>query len=221
MDLHCFRSDGEKVGMRSIPLPRFDGDAGLSTFHRVVVAYQRNARQGDAQAKTRAEVSGSGKKPYRQKGTGNARHGEKRSPIWTGGGVTFGPRKRDYGIKINRRVRLLALARGLVHLATEGALCLVESFAAPDRPRTKDFLQALRRIQGDGRCVLLVDEPFEETTVLSARNLPQVLLSRACTLNAWDVACCSRLLVTERAMAVLLTRMAVLDHAKEGVPPND
>lgn len=206
--------------MRPVPLPSFEGDAGLSTFHRVVVAYQRNARQGDAQAKTRAEVSGSGKKPYRQKGTGNARHGEKRSPIWSGGGVTFGPRRRDYTVKINRKVRLLALARGLANLATEGALLLVEAFPEPETPKTKDFLRTLRRMHGDGGPTLLVDEPFSETTALSARNLPQVFLAEARTLNAWDVARCSKLFVTERAMAALLARLAPLDRAGKGEVSN-
>lgn len=217
MELCCYGPDGEEVGMRLVSLPRLDGNFGLAAFHRVVVGYQRNARQGDAQAKTRSEVSGSGKKPYRQKGTSMARHGEKRSPIWTGGGVVFGPRHRDHGVKINRKARLLALAKGLNVLAADGSLLLVEGFAVPERPKTRDFLRTLRRLRlEDNNSVLLVDESFAKTTELSARNLPQVSMVEARTLNAWDVARCEKLVASERAMAVLSRRMAMLRNGEDG-----
>jgi large subunit ribosomal protein L4 len=207
MELLCFESDGSASGSREVPWPIFDDSKNATTFRNVVVAYQNNARQGDAQAKTRAEVSGSGKKPYRQKGTGMARHGERRSPIWVGGGVTFGPRKRDYSTKINRRMRRSALLFGLSFHANAGSLLVLKNFPIDMSPKTRGFSKLLETLAVDGDAsILLVDEPFDHHVVLAARNIPNVFFSEAHAMNALDLAYCKKVIVSERAIDALLLR---------------
>jgi large subunit ribosomal protein L4 len=207
MKVKFFRKNGEESGVREIPLlsdavlrPNMDG------LKIALVAYQNNFRQGNAQAKNRAEVSGSGKKPYRQKGTGLARHGEKRSPIWSGGGVTFGPRKRDYCVKINRKLRRLALLQSLSLSAQEDSLAVVERFETSTK-KTKDFVTLLKKFGDPQDPILLVDEVFEPDVVLVARNIPHVFMVNVRSLSAWEVVCSKRLIVTERGMEALANRL--------------
>lgn len=204
----CYSSTGEPLGEREISLPTFEGDRGRVVLRDVVLAYQNNCRQGDAHTKTRAEVAGTGKKPYRQKGSGNARRGERRSPICSGGGVTFGPRKRDYTIKINKKARKIALARGLFDRVQNGDVCLLEDFPASTRPNTKEFFNFLRKIPGgDSGSVLLLDASFNKNVVLSFRNLPNVAAVDARALNAWHALNCNKVFMTLRAAETLAERV--------------
>ncbi|MDR3316530.1 MAG: 50S ribosomal protein L4 [Puniceicoccales bacterium] len=204
MEVHVFKEDGSSGSPWQLDLPDCNSPA---TLRNALVAYQNNFRQGDAQAKTRAEVSGSGKKPYRQKGTGMARHGEKRSPIWSGGGVTFGPRRRDYTVKINKKQRRLALSNGLSLRAKDGSLFLIENLRL-DTPKTKNFLALLRKMEIDGGSVLMVDDAFEDNVILAARNIPTVFMVEARTLSALDAFQCDRIILSKRAMDVVLSRIA-------------
>ncbi|MDR2577055.1 MAG: 50S ribosomal protein L4 [Puniceicoccales bacterium] len=204
MELKIFTKDGSDGGLREVQLPHAVGDVAL---RNVLVAYQNNFRSGDAQAKTRAEVSGSGKKPYRQKGTGMARRGEKRSPICRGGGVTFGPRKRDYDVKLSKKQKRLALGGSLAIRAEEGSLSIVENFSL-DFPKTKEFLRILARMGLNGKSVLMVDEHFSDEFALAARNVADVYMVDALTLNALDALNCEHILVSESALRVLLSRVA-------------
>jgi large subunit ribosomal protein L4 len=208
MELKFFKSDGSSGGVREVDLPTREGNGGMVALRNVLVAYQNNFRQGDAQAKTRAEVSGSGKKPYRQKGTGMARHGERRSPIWSGGGVTFGPRRRDYSVKINKKLRRVALGRSFAMRAEEGSLTLVDRFSL-ERPKTKEFMCVLEKIVSTGAdMVLLVDREFEQNVIMAARNIPHVHMVEARTLTAWEMCCCKKIVISESAMEVVLARIA-------------
>jgi large subunit ribosomal protein L4 len=207
MRVKFFRKDGEEGGAREIAqLSETLLQKGLGGLRNALVAYQNNFRQGNAQAKTRAEVSGSGTKPYRQKGTGLARHGEKRSPIWSGGGVTFGPRKRNYYVKINRKLRRQALIQGLTLCAQDQSLFLVEQLEAATR-KTKNFVAFLEKFGIRRDPVLLVDETFNPDVILAARNIPHVFMVDARSLSAWEVACSKKLIITERGMEVLMGRL--------------
>ncbi|MDR1437962.1 MAG: 50S ribosomal protein L4 [Puniceicoccales bacterium] len=207
MKLKYFSIEGDFLEEKDLPIPEFDGDRGLAALRNVALAYQNNFRQGDAHCKNRGEVSGSGKKPYRQKGTGMARHGEKRSPIWSGGGVVFGPRSRDYSVKINKKEKRIALARNIFDRAKNGEIILVEGFHA-EKPRTKFFSDFLRKICIDSsQSALLIDVGFEENAILSLRNLPNVCMMDARSLNAWQSFYCKSILMTLSASAVLLERI--------------
>src|SRR5277367_6090411 len=139
-------------------LPTFEGDKGLQAVKEVIVATHANNRLGTHSTKTRAEVSGGGRKPWRQKGTGRARAGSNRSPLWSGGGVVFGPKPRDYSKKINAKVKALAFSRALFDRVSAGELAVIESFiAAP--VKTKVMNKVVTLIEPKGK-VLLVDAPF-------------------------------------------------------------
>ncbi|MDR3144572.1 MAG: 50S ribosomal protein L4, partial [Puniceicoccales bacterium] len=147
-------SEAEVDGLRVL-----DGAKGVIALKQYLVSIAANMRQGNACAKDRGDVSGSGKKPYRQKGTGLARHGSKRSPIWEGGGVVFGPKPRDYSQKINRNIKRLALMRALSDKIIDGGLFVIEKLTFGS-PKTKLFAKMLRAAFGD-ESVLFVDESFE------------------------------------------------------------
>src|SRR5450432_3906347 len=130
MKLTVFTSDASKSSEKEFKLPTFEGDRGLQAVKEVVVAHRANARQGTRSTKTRGEVRGGGKKPWAQKGTGRARAGSNRSPLWVGGGVVFGPKPRDYSKKINGKVKALAFSRALFDRASAGEIAVIDSFAA-------------------------------------------------------------------------------------------
>lgn len=169
-------------------------------LHRAVVRQQNNARQGTASTKTRAEVRGGGRKPWRQKGTGRARAGSIRSPLWPGGGVIFGPKPRDYSVKMNRKERRLALRTALQGRSSD--LIVVESFEAEfARPKTRDFLEALTRwgVEADAKVLLILPERHE-TVYLSTRNIPTVKLITASNLNVFDILNADYVVMTTAAL---------------------
>lgn len=205
MKLKVFTKDGASSEEKEFNTMRtFTDDKGLASLHQVLKAYMANQRQGNACAKDRGDVSGTSKKPYRQKGTGMARHGSKRSPIWTKGGVVFGPKPRDYSQKINRRMRQLAFQRALFNCAQEGSLMLIEQITV-QQPKTKHFDQLLSKIHPEGK-VLVVDLGFEDNAVLSARNLDRVFMVDANSINAWDLVRYSKVLMSEQGFQRVLER---------------
>src|SRR5476649_1780879 len=159
MKLTVFNSDGTTSSEKDFAgLPTFEGDKGLQAVKEVVVAINANNRQGTHSTKTRGEVRGGGKKPWRQKGTGRARAGSIRSPLWGGGGVVFGPKPRDYSKKINGKVKALAFSRALFDRAVAGDISVIEAFSSKET-KTKVINQVIGRIAPKGK-VLIVDEPF-------------------------------------------------------------
>src|SRR5712672_531425 len=145
MKLQVFKSDGTSSTEKDFGIPTFEGDKGLQAVKEVIVAINANNRQGTHSTKTRGEVRGGGKKPWRQKGTGRARAGSIRSPLWGGGGVVFGPKPRDYSKKINSRVKALAFSRALFDRASAGEISVIEAFVA-EPPKTKIVNQVVGRI---------------------------------------------------------------------------
>lgn len=205
MKLKIYTADGSKATEKELAnFPSFEGDKGVQALKDVLVAYHANQRQGNAKVKTRAEVRGSGKKAYRQKGTGNARHGDRQSPIYVGGGVAHGPKVRDWTKAVPKKVRRMAFQRAIFDKASEGAISLIEKFEV-DQPKTKTFNTILNHIQPTGK-VLIVDQTFQDNTILAARNIERVAITEADSLNAWDLVRYQTILVSERGMEQILNR---------------
>ncbi|HXN35027.1 MAG TPA: 50S ribosomal protein L4 [Opitutaceae bacterium] len=187
-------------------LPTFEGDKGLQAVKEVIVAINANNRLGTHSTKTRAEVSGGGKKPWRQKGTGRARAGSNRSPLWSGGGVVFGPKPRDYDKKVNGKVRALAFSRALFDRATAGEIAVIENFGfTVSKTRVVDKVVGLIAPKGK---ILLVDAPFAPATRLAARNIGRVSLQEAAKLNTLDLAQYSKIIVSTKALEAIIARVA-------------
>jgi large subunit ribosomal protein L4 len=180
--------DHEGTVTASVVLPAdvFDVQANIPLMHQVVVAQLAAARQGTHKVKTRGEVAGGGKKPYKQKGTGRARQGSIRAPQFTGGGVVHGPVPRDYSQRVNKKMKAAALRGALSDRARAGAVYVVDNFVTGDTPRTKDALAALNEVT-DSRKVLVILGIEDELNWLSLRNLGHVHLLEAGQLNTYDV----------------------------------
>ncbi|MEC4893844.1 MAG: 50S ribosomal protein L4 [Oscillatoria sp. PMC 1051.18] len=192
---------GEEVGQASLELRVAREESAAHIVHRALVRQMTNARRGTASTKTRAEVRGGGRKPWRQKGTGRARAGSIRSPLWKGGGVIFGPKPKDYNIKMNRKERRLALRTALNSRAED--LIVVENFAEQlPRPKTKELLQAIERWGVEpGAKVLLILREFTDNVYLSARNISTLKLMKAESLNIYDLLLADKIVITSEALA--------------------
>jgi len=191
---------GEEAGSASVDLAVASSETASHVVHRALVRQMANARQGTASSKTRAEVRGGGRKPWRQKGTGRARAGSIRSPLWKGGGVIFGPKPRDYTQKMNRKERRLALRTAFQGRAED--LIVVEEFADQlSRPKTKEFISALSRWGvAAGDTVLLITSGKDENVYLSTRNISSVKLVLADNLNVRDLLAADRVVITATAL---------------------
>jgi len=206
MKLKVYSSDGSSSQEAEFSqIESFEGKRGLQAVKEVIVAYQANARQGTASTKTRAEVSGGGRKPWRQKGTGNARAGSITSPLWSGGGVAFGPKPRDYSKKINKKVKSLALRRIFFDRASKGDIEVIEDFDIKE-PKTAVASRIIRGIAPKGR-VLLVEERFTDNAILASRNLRDVDLAEAASLNTLALAGYSKIIFTRKAIDSLAQRL--------------
>lgn len=192
--------DGNEVGSASLDLQVAKEASAAHIVHRALVRQMANARQGTVSTKTRAEVSGGGRKPWRQKGTGRARAGSNRSPLWRGGGVIFGPKPRDYSLKMNRKERRLALRTAFQSRVED--LIVVQDFADKlPRPKTKDLLNALKGwgVESDSK-VLLILEERDEMVYLSARNVANLRLISANNLNVFDLLAADHIVATTSAL---------------------
>ena len=205
MKLKVFSADGTTSTEKDFGLPTFEGDKGLQAVKEVIVAINANNRQGTHSTKTRGEVRGGGKKPWRQKGTGRARAGSIRSPLWSGGGVVFGPKPRDYSKKINAKVKALAFSRALFDRASAGELSVIEKFELK-QVKTKLAFAVVGRIAPQGR-VLLVDAPFAAEASRAMRNLARVSLQEATKLNTLDLANYQQIIVSSAALEQILARV--------------
>src|SRR5438874_6615478 len=194
---------GKKDGSVELPAEIFDVQANIPWRHQVVVAQLAAARQGTHSTKTRGEVRGGGKKPYKQKGTGRARQGSIRAPQFTGGGVVHGPVPRDYSQRTPKKMKAAALRGALSDRAREGRIHVVESFVDGETPSTKAALAALTAIT-ESRKVLVVLSVEDELNWLSLRNLPTVHLIESSQLNTYDVLVAEELIFTSDALAEFL-----------------
>lgn len=189
------------MGEASLELKVAKEENAAAIVHRALVRQMTNARQGTASTKTRAEVRGGGRKPWRQKGTGRARAGSIRSPLWRGGGVIFGPKPKDFNLKMNRKERRLALRTAFSSRVED--LIVVENFAEQlDRPKTKEIVAALERwgVEGVSKVLLILTE-IPENIYLSARNLSNLKLLKATNLNIYDVLEADKIVIATEAVA--------------------
>jgi large subunit ribosomal protein L4 len=207
MKFTVFSPDGTTSSEKDFDgLPTFEGDKGLQAVKEVIVAINANNRLGTHSTKTRAEVSGGGRKPWRQKGTGRARAGSSRSPLWSGGGVVFGPKPRDYNKKINGKVRALAFSRALFDRVSAGEIAVIEDFGFTVK-KTKVVGKVVGLIAPKGK-ILLVDAPFAAETRLAARNLGRVSLQEAAKLNTLDLSQYQKIIVSTKALETIIARVA-------------
>jgi large subunit ribosomal protein L4 len=193
--------DHEGTVTASVVLPGdvFDVQANIPLMHQVVVAQLAAARQGTAKVKTRGEVAGGGKKPYKQKGTGRARQGSIRAPQFTGGGVVHGPVPRDYSQRTPKKMKVAALRGALSDRARDGRLHVVEAFVAGEKPSTKAAIATLRKVTGS-RKVLVVLSSTDELNWLSLRNEASVHLIETGQLNTYDVLVADDVVFTKDAL---------------------
>ncbi len=190
--------NGQVVGEEELSDDIFGAPVSHALMHQAVRVYLANRRAGTASTKTRGEVRGGGRKPWRQKGTGRARHGSIRSPIWRGGGVVFGPKPRDHRLLMPKKARRQALRSALSAKLRDGELLVVDQFQLPEY-KTKVVAQVLERLQAGRKPLLVTAEPDPDLR-RAARNLPGVRMVCASCLNTYEVLDSTRLLITRDAV---------------------
>ncbi len=199
MEVSVKNMKGEEVGSMQLSDAIFNVEVNEHLVHLAVLQQLADNRQGTQKAKTRAEVSGGGRKPWRQKGTGHARQGSTRSPQWTGGGVVFAPTPRDYSFKMNRKEKRLALKSALTNKAVEKKLIVLDKLAF-DEFKTKQFKEVIDNLKITDKALVVIADNDEKVTG-SARNLPFVQVSLPNTINVYDVMKAGTLVLTKDAVA--------------------
>ena len=192
---------GAEVGTVELNDSIFGIEPNTAVVHEVVKNHLANCRQGTQSALTRAEVSGGGKKPWRQKGTGHARQGSTRAPQWTHGGIVFAPKPRSYSYVLNKKVKRLAMKSALSAKAAAGEIIVIDSIKM-DSIKTKDFRAFLNAVKADGKS-LVVTPAKDEIVVKSARNIPGVVTSMANLINVYDILKAKYLVLDQNALAVI------------------
>lgn len=195
-----YNMEGNEVGTIELNDAVFGVDVNEHLVHMAVVAQLANKRQGTQKAKTRSEVSGGGRKPWRQKGTGHARQGSTRAPQWTGGGVVFAPTPRDYTIRLNKKEKRLALKSVLTSKVQENKLIVVDELKF-DEIKTKNFVNVMNNLKAEKALVVLNDN--DANVVLSARNIPTVKTALTNTINVYDILKYNTLILTKDAVATI------------------
>ena len=195
-----YNMDGKEVGTIDLNDAVFGVEVNEHLVHRAVVQQLANNRQGTQKAKTRSEVSGGGRKPWRQKGTGHARQGSTRSPQWTGGGVVFAPTPRDYTFKMNKKEKRAALKSALTSRVQENKLIVVDELKL-NEIKTKAFAQVLKNLDVEKALVVLNDN--DVNVVASAKNIPTVKTASTSTINVFDVLKYNTVILTKDAVATI------------------
>jgi len=197
-NVSVYNMEGKEVGTIELNDAVFGVEVNEHLVHMAVVAQLANKRQGTQKAKTRSEVSGGGRKPWRQKGTGHARQGSTRSPQWTGGGMVFAPTPRDYTITLNKKEKRAALKSALTSRVNENKFVVVDELKF-DEIKTKNFKAVMNNLKVSKALVVLADN--DQNTVLSARNIPEVRTSLVNTLSVYDILKYNTVVATKAAVA--------------------
>ena len=195
-----YNIEGKEVDKLELNDNVFGVEINEHLVHLAVVSQLANGRQGTQSAKTRSEVSGGGRKPWRQKGTGHARQGSTRSPQWTGGGVVFAPKPRDYSMKMNKREKQIAIKSALTSKVQDSKLIVVDEFKL-DEIKTSKFAQILDKLKAPKALVVTKDK--DEKVVLSARNIPTVKTTMTNSINVYDILKYDSLVITKDAVAAI------------------
>jgi large subunit ribosomal protein L4 len=196
--LSVLNTKGEKVKDITLSKEIWGIEPNDAVLYDAITLSRNSLRQGTADTKTRSEVSGGGKKPWRQKGTGRARQGSTRAPHWYHGGIVFGPHPRDYSKKMNRKERRLALKSALAYKAIEKELIVVDNFDIQSS-KTKDVKSLLANLKAEKNVLIVVDE-LNENMILATRNLSNVILLQANEINVLDVISADKMIITEAAV---------------------
>ncbi|MGB9602116.1 MAG: 50S ribosomal protein L4 [Verrucomicrobiia bacterium] len=196
---------GNQIGDHQVRFEVIEDNRGAQAVHDVVVAYLANQRMGTACTKTMGEVAGTGKKPWRQKGTGRARAGSFQSPLWRGGGVVFGPKPRDFSLKINAKTKKLALKKALSERLKADEVVIVENIALSS-PKTKEFINLLQSLNLNCS-LLLVVETIDKNLMLASRNVPGIELTTARELNTYQTLRYEKILFTKKAFEEVENRL--------------
>ena len=197
-NVSVYNMEGKEVGTIELNDAVFGVEVNEHLVHMAVVAQLANKRQGTQKAKTRSEVSGGGRKPWRQKGTGHARQGSTRSPQWTGGGMVFAPTPRDYTITLNKKEKRAALKSALTSRVNENKFVVVDELKF-DEIKTKNFKAVMNNLKVSKALVVLTDN--DQNTVLSAKNIPEVKTSLVNTINVFDILKYNTVVATKAAVA--------------------
>ena len=195
-NVSVYNIEGKEVGTMELNDAVFGVEINEHLVHMAVVSQLANKRQGTQSAKTRSEVSGGGRKPWRQKGTGHARQGSTRSPQWKGGGVVFAPKPRDYSFKMNKKESRLALLSALTSRVNEKKFIVVDELSF-DTPKTKNFAAVMDNLKFNKALVVLADD--DKNVILSARNIPTVKTASTNTINVYDILKYDTMVVTKAA----------------------
>ncbi len=195
-----YNMEGKEVGTLDLNDAVFGVEVNEHLVHMAVLQQLANNRQGTQKAKTRSEVRGGGRKPWRQKGTGHARQGSTRAPQWTGGGMVFAPVPRDYSFKINKKEKRAALKSALSSRVSENKLIVVDELKL-DEIKTKKFAEILKNLKVDKALVVINDN--DKNIVMSARNIPDVKVAQTNTINVFDILKYSTVVVTKAAVATI------------------
>jgi large subunit ribosomal protein L4 len=196
---------GKSQGELEVKFPLVEDGKGTQAVHDVVVAYQAAQRMGTACTKNVGEVAGTNKKPWRQKGTGRARAGSFQSPLWRGGGVVFGPKPRDFGKKVSKGTRQLALRKALSERLRAGDVVLIDDLKLSS-PKTRDFVGVLSALELKGSA-LIVSQKADKNLELASRNVPNVAITTSETLNTYDVLRSDKLVFTRGAFEQVEARL--------------
>ena len=194
---------GKKVADRDLPAELFEAKVSVPLMHQVVLAGLASIRRGTHSTKTRGEVRGGGKKPWRQKGTGRARQGSIRAPQWSGGGVAHGPQPRSHDMRVNKKMKRGALRSALTDALQSGKLAVVEDLAF-EAPKTKEAAEVLGALELQGKVLLVLPSPSETGSVeKSFRNMPGIRIAYAKSLGVYEVIVADRVLFTQAALDTL------------------
>ncbi len=197
-NVSVYNMEGKEVGTIELNDAVFGVEVNEHLVHLAVVQQLANNRQGTQKAKTRAEVSGGGRKPWRQKGTGHARQGSTRSPQWTGGGVVFAPTPRDYSFKMNKKEKQLALKSALTSKVNDSKLIVVDELKM-EAIKTKDFKAVMTNLNANKALVVMAEK--DENVVMSAKNIPDVKTALTSTINVYDIMKAGTVVLTKDAVA--------------------
>ncbi|MDD5269707.1 MAG: 50S ribosomal protein L4 [Candidatus Omnitrophica bacterium] len=204
-ELAIYNIKGQSVGKVELDKKVFNGEVNEAILHQVIRMYEANQRQGTADTKTRSEVHGGGKKPWKQKGTGRARAGTSRSPLWRGGGKIFGPHPRDYSYSVPKSVKRLALISSLNAKVNDNDMIVLDDLKL-EKPKTKEFAAMLGKIKAEQKPMIVL-ESKDQAVVRASRNIGNLLLRDYKALNAYEVLKQKKVVITHKALEALTKQL--------------
>ncbi len=211
MQIALYDIEKKEVGTMDVPDRLFKTEWKPDLVHQAIVTQQANSRQRTALVKNRGDVRGGGRKPWKQKGTGRARHGSIRSPLWIGGGVTHGPTaERSFEKKINKKMKMIALLSLMSKKFSDGKLFVIEGISGETMSKTKDFQTQTKKLREGSKSALLVTSSADKKVFLASRNVPKVFCVSAKSLSVVDTAQPETVFITKQAIPELLTRYGTI-----------